>query len=440
MTARSLFWFVAVLALLTVAALQSPALVIIQNPIDHHPIYWLTACLIFGLSVGAAPYLYDRLGLSGARSRLFQYLLELDPRPLVPRYVKVVIIDDEEFWKGYPSGRRPIKRDYLATIIDKVAECHARVIAIDFDVRLPNPESEVSEIPEDYQIETDKLIASICKAAERQQIVLSRTIWAGVHGYRLEPDIYQPYGICTQPDSDARWENPGTKTTRIPIGVANNITCGYIALPYDPLLIPGRLNLSDGNAIDSFALAVTKAVNPRLVEEFVRRKGGRETYGNYISPAKFKEYDAIIPSAVLLSATKEELYSKLNAQVVIVGGDWSSLANKRGRGVDMHSTPIGDLPGAFVHASYIEALLDSRSFRGAPPWVPTIAEILFGLIAALIFAAAGNLFTLLVALMTVSLILILFEWFALHQLGMFFDALIPLAALWLHSVYDRLLA
>src|SRR5262249_8919840 len=151
-------------------------------------------------------------------------------------------------------GRRPINRKYLANLIDKLVEANPHVIALDFDTRLPNPNS--MQIPEAYQEETSALINSIENAAVKgKKIVLATPIWFDEHGgYRRDSDIYQAYGLCTN--------GAVREVTRTPMreqAIAKNVTCGYIALPYDPLTIPGPLPLVDGSNLDSFALAIARA-------------------------------------------------------------------------------------------------------------------------------------------------------------------------------------
>jgi hypothetical protein len=56
----------------------------------------------------------------------------------------------------------------------------------------------------------------------------------------------------------------------------------------------------------------------------------------------------------------------------------------------------------------------------------------------LIFAASTRFWVGVVAAILLSFILMIVEWVSLHQFGVFFDAFVPVLALWLHSVYDRL--
>jgi CHASE2 domain-containing sensor protein len=203
-------------------------------------------------------------------------------------------------------------------------------------------------------------------------------------------------------------------------------------------MIPGQLQLGDGSYIDSFALAVARSVNYSLVRPFVS-SASQTTYGSYISNSKFDEYDASLSAHVLLNTAVSKLEEELKGRAILVGGHWSTFAYHRGRPVDMHTTPVGAEVGPYIHANFAEALLDSRTFVAFPLWVGQLAEILFALVAMLLFAASNNFLTQLAAVAGLSAVLIGIEWSALHQFGVFFDAFIPVVALWLHSVYERLL-
>ncbi len=128
------------------------------GPLPRDVGYWLSAGLVLVVSFLARPYLDRYLRLVDFRYRLFQWLNQLNPRVLEPRFVKVVLIDDDEYWKGEPSGRRPIKRSYLAELVRALDDADAATIALDFDLRLPDPDS--MRLPADYQAETDVLIAA----------------------------------------------------------------------------------------------------------------------------------------------------------------------------------------------------------------------------------------------------------------------------------------
>jgi CHASE2 domain-containing sensor protein len=138
--------------------------------------YWLVASIIVGVSAAGSPYVYDYFNIQAARSWIFQKLLEWGPRAIEPKYTKIVLIEDDDYWLGDLAGRRPIKRDYLANLVEKLSLAHAHVIALDFDIRSLDPTS--SQIPEEYRQETHDLIKEIVQAAARgTKIVLAAPIF-----------------------------------------------------------------------------------------------------------------------------------------------------------------------------------------------------------------------------------------------------------------------
>src|ERR1035438_5502021 len=73
----------------------------------------------------------------------------------------LVAIDDEEYYGRVLAGRRPLKRDYLATLISRIAEARPLLIALDIDFRSPVPNSMSSHF-DDYREEDRAMDAALC--------------------------------------------------------------------------------------------------------------------------------------------------------------------------------------------------------------------------------------------------------------------------------------
>src|SRR5262245_55372905 len=87
--------------------------------------HWVSAALILLLARTASEYIYEHVDVAhDLRDHMFQWVLERDPRPLLPRTVKVVLVDDGDYWLGEPGGRRPIKRDYLAKLVNALDQAN----------------------------------------------------------------------------------------------------------------------------------------------------------------------------------------------------------------------------------------------------------------------------------------------------------------------------
>jgi CHASE2 domain-containing sensor protein len=386
--------------------------------------YWCVAIVVLLLAYLAAPQIYERLGLGDVRSRFFQTILDWGPRPVEPRRIKILKIEDDEYWLGPLAGRRPIKRDYLASLIDKLVAMNVHIIALDFDVRLPNPNS--FEIPEEYRVETQKLIDAIKNAARsgKRVVLASPVSFADSGGYRKDSDIYQANDLCS---SDERTGD----------AVRSHVTCGYIALPYDPLRIPPPIDLDSGSKMDSFGLAIARSENPHLIGQLLARK--KELgYLNFITPEGLARANAIFSARQVRSEGigRDELDSK----IVIIGAGWSRDAAGRGPPIDTHSTPVGEMNGVELHANYAEALLDSRIFEAVPENWLHWSEIAFSIFAALVLAGASRLLAKVIAFFVLFTSALAISAIALLLLGIFFDALVPLVGLGLHAFIEPYMA
>jgi CHASE2 domain len=223
--------------------------------------YWLVVLVIIMVATWGSDYVYGYFHLQDFRSALFQWLLDHGQRPPEPKYVKVVLIGDDEFWERDPAGRRPIKRTYLKDLINRLVAAKAFVIALDFDLRNPNPAS--TTVPKDYEDESLQLIEAIVSAASKgTKFVLATPIRRVGTIYYQDADPYQAYGLCRPSDSTIPKEDNKEISPDLAQAIKDNrnktIVCGYIYVPPDPLVIPSAIELVDKRKLDSFGLAVAR--------------------------------------------------------------------------------------------------------------------------------------------------------------------------------------
>jgi hypothetical protein len=408
--------------------------------------YWLYVTIIIAACTVGSGYVYEHLNLEQRRSALFQWLLEHGPRPPEPRDVKIVLVEDDEYWQGDPAGREPIKRTYLKKLVTHLADAKAYVIALDFDLRTANPDS--TAISADYEQETLKLIEAIVGSASRgTKVVLATPIFYDGRSYRQDADPYQAYGLCKPNDNPIPKENQINHelAQAIKANRGKTITCGYIYLPDDPLVIPSSIELNDKTELDSFALAVAKAGWSDLTS--VRKLGSKIRYANFISERKLRNPETptlFSASAVLEKGSKEEIdavKTALGARpfAVVVGGNWSTYAVGRGPPVDEHQTPVGPIPGAVLQANFVEAILDNRLFLFVSEGVLRFMEVVFSAIAAIVFALSLTTLRQIISFALLCAALLIVQWAALHGFALFFDAYVPLLGVALHSLSERLL-
>ena len=123
----------------------------LNTPLSWLKNYWFRVVIIaiIGIAVGEK---VDNTELwIGYRYHVYQLLQNLSPRKPHPQRTALVLIGDNEYWSGLDlQNRVPIKRNYLARLVDAASAANAAVIALDFDLRSPSPDGNPLESP-DYQ-------------------------------------------------------------------------------------------------------------------------------------------------------------------------------------------------------------------------------------------------------------------------------------------------
>lgn len=417
--------------------------------------YWTGAAVILAITVAVTPYVDTLLNLSQYRDFLFQKLSQLGPRQAAPRFVKVVLVFDDQYWRGEPAGIRPINRHYLARLVDALDKADASLIALDFNLHIPDKNADArpgnyAVINPHFRAETEVLMKTLARVAQARKIVLPKTVEPeppDLSRYRLLPDIYQPYGICTKPLPDGSWSSPGTATFPLTTTAKQNIRCGYIQLPWDMKQVPPVLDVDGGMQVDSFSLAIARWQNAKTAAR-VGRNTLIATYiplSSFYSSKSMRYRPTTVVSATDLLAGRKAAVDLVSHRPVIVGGAWHISYDMETQGdsstaelVDMHSSPIGQINGALIHENFTEAILDGRLNRPLPEWFLHVLEILFGIGAAIFFAAYQSIWLKLAGLVGLAALLLLLQWMMLLMFGVFFEALLPLLGLAVHSTIERL--
>ena len=385
----------------------------------NHWIHWLVAVGMIFLGsllshrMEISPTLFDW------RYKLYRFVQ--NPWAIQPSFrdVVVVTIDDDEYWQGDLARRVPIKRDYLARLVQELATAGPSVIALDFDLRSPDPTGKskavtadktisIAEHPE-YVEETAELLRAIDKLPTNVDVVLPKTLGLDESGYRGEADVYEGF----------QFSRP--------------VRHGFISLSDDIRHIPRILNLSGGQELDSLAIAIVRAFR---VDELNRKDWHKMMSASFIP----RDPNHELRASLVLGKSKESrgiLTEKTKGRVVLVGANWHRLGFGRGELVDSYRTPVGTLPGVFIHANYVQAILDGRSFN-LFRW-NTALEWLFGLLLTYITVLPvpawrkGALFAGAVASPFVA------SYLALQNWGVYCDVGVVYALLLLHLLVERLL-
>jgi CHASE2 domain-containing sensor protein len=121
-----------------------------------------------------------------------------------------------------------------------------------------------------------------------------------------------------------------------------------------------------------------------------------------------------------------------------MGGSWHQFAYKRGPRVDAHPSPVGEILGVFLHANYVEALLDSKTNRPLNKAVAVALEILFGAAVAVVLGIPIATSKRLTWLGSIILLIVVIGFVFWQNLGVFFEFYIPAFLVVCHFAADTI--
>jgi CHASE2 domain-containing sensor protein len=382
----------------------------IAKHIEHRRWWeWLLLVVLIAGGIWAGNELTESDWWINGRYAAYQIVIKQIPRPVQTRRTVLVLIGDDEYWRGPLNFRSPIKRDYIAAIVDALREANVAVIAIDFDFRIPSP-ANPAPVEDPYEGETRQLIAAVKRASQNQKIILPKTIrYDDEHEYITQPDIYTAYNV-----------------------EGGNIRDGYIALPPESRRLPWfTMQIKNGAPISSFSQAIALADNPRVLQGYAEKLP--LPFGSFMTQDSF---DSV--SATDLLRHTPDAFDKLAHKIAIVGGVWHRLDYGQGPYIDQDTTPVGVIPGAYIHANYVEAMLDSRIYRPYEGKILLLIEILESVMVAIPFALAIRFFCKILLTLLFCVLLFGFSLFSLLALGLFFDFFVPVIVIVGHGIVERL--
>lgn len=402
--------------------------------------HWYRVALLVLLGLQLSHWITTSRAFEEPRYAVYHAIARLGPRKPYFEKTVVVLIGDDEYWQGELSRRMPIRRDYLACLLRKINEADPSVIALDFDLRSPDPEGRIRGATSDgsatlsvhpqYADETYELLRAVREVGQERPVILPQAIGFPDEAELPDGEYYtvyddetgEQYYVCLESDVYSGFD----------FGSAD-VRFGYIYFTEDIRCIPPRVPGVGDLGLDSFSLAIARASNSAALQG---RSWESSNYGTYLTGAESEEH--VIPASDVLTLSKHTI-KKLRHKTVIVGGAWHTRAHSRGSLVDSYLTPVGSLPGALIHANYVEAILDRRVLS-VPSWQFSMAmEISLVVLLAWTLKAwlEGRKRWIRVMLLGLIALLVLAAYFGVHNLGVYFDVPIIGGLLVLHFVAER---
>jgi CHASE2 domain-containing sensor protein len=353
------------------------------------------------------PFLYE------VQLKTHQFISGLMPRKLDVQRVAVVEVDDDAFWSPPVSGIQPTNRKFLANLAKVAADNGASAVAIDFQLKSP------SEIPGDDPIrkaDNAYLLKKVREiTAQGKPLILSVGLKPEGDGWRREPNIYF--------DND----------------LPPKASLGHINMPLDHRQIPLIMNAKDesGGATRpylSFAQAIAYSYEEsthwkhKTQDDWrIQRAQSRDefVYGGFWPRGEFLS----IPATKLL--TDPEVQKLCNNRIVIIGGTWHQYSKNSGPPIDNFDSSVGLIPGVYMHANYVEALLSSNFEPGVPQWAAIAFDVVLAVLAYIGFGLTKRR-AVQATIMFVMVLPLLLGYLMLANLGIYLDFALALLLISIH--------
>ncbi|HTQ80856.1 MAG TPA: CHASE2 domain-containing protein [Thermoanaerobaculia bacterium] len=370
--------------------------------------YWLWALLALILGTVTGEWLNEDLAWIGLKYRAYGALESLRPQS-VPKWTALVLIGDEEYWKGELARRVPVKRDYLAKLLTALTPCQPMAVGIDFDLRSPTIDGSLPDNA-DYAAETAALKTAIERASARFPIVLPVSFRVDKSGF--EASVLDG------------------------VGGGERVTRGFIAMPFDYRQVPTIDRLADGTTVPSFALALVRQARLEIGGSYVRRDPVDFPFGSFLPEAAFAPHT--LSAGELLRMGPPAICVRVDHRVVIVAAAWHRSAYQRGALIDTHDSPIGTVGKYLMHANYIESMLENHILRPLRHATSRAIEIFFALVALHLLAGSWPFLRKFAAVLGMTVLLAVATYLGAQNLGVFGDFLFPAFFLVLHAMLDEL--
>jgi hypothetical protein len=187
------------------------------------------------------------------------------------------------------------------------------------------------------------------------------------------------------------------------------------------------LSLRTADAYDSMLDIVPTASETPAIHDAIA--DGEFVYGTFLPQSAFLHV-----SADDLAKNVPAARAALDHRIVIIGGVRHDAIT--GGMEDEHDTPLGPMIGAYVHANWIEAILEQRIKRPVPWWVAIGVDLALGISMVVLSARARSAADQL-GLVLLFAIPIAVAYVAFVDLEYSLDFTLPLLVLMVHLMLDK---
>lgn len=374
--------------------------------------FWLQTVVIIVAGVFAGHHLEEVPWVNRLQSIVLQRLIDLRGGEPNPGPLRVVLIDNTDYWRGEFAHRVPIDARALAGLIAKIARGRPQVLAMDFNLSSRTADDS-QPVHAAYQAETMDLVATVRgTAASGTKVVLPRSIghYAAEEGcFHVGSDVYDRQGLAS----------------------TAGVSFGVIRGSRDMRLLTTTFEICGGSPQVSLARAIVEAFDPRA--KLPPRS--MIAIASYVPEERL--YDVTVNSSEIRDWDDEALIREFGGKIVILSGAWARDGYERGERIDLHWTPLGMTSGAYIHAMHVAALLRGDRPAKLSAAVILVAEVVFSLAAVAVFVWVTSLRGRCLALCIVVVASLLAGWQLLQIGALYFDPLVPTAFALGHLLWEE---
>lgn len=352
------------------------------------------------------------------------------PRELKAHIVKAVEIDTALHLQ---LGEPATNRKFIATLVENAAKGRAAVVVLDFKLVVPEGNKE-GEDADARKEENARLLQAIETATEAGTEVIVPCWLApqGHHKFARRPGIFSDSEL---PLADAKKESGAAGKQEAICEKAACARLGNINLPLDKRQIPLVAEMpAEDPCADSLSLAAVDAYEERTgifprtrenrnIEEAIREQ--EFVFGSFLTEKRFPKI-----SASALEAGEDEAERSCLGQILVIGGNWRADLGQ-GERVDAYETPAGTMAGMYLHANYIEALLDERYQKEVPLWLGLLLDLIVGAGLYVSFHRANTLKGKL-RVLGLFFVPLVASYIAVANAGFYLDFILPLLGCFVH--------
>lgn len=378
----------------------------------RQPKFWvpfLLACLVVWGAELLLDHLVENEELPGITQSVFNATglyqrIVAAPRNPVARYTTVVEIDPKKEPNVFGLHDICAQREMITRLLYTMARALPREIVLDkyYGPHQPKPCDKDQELIQAIR----DLRANHIPVIVGRRVADEPIVQGGERRYYLLPAM--------QFDDPAPCLHRSKESKRPCLEGVVNISKDTRRLPLEWMLFPSREHAEKGEQRDwhdTIALSAARAYDDKLLERYPRLERfleiGLHPYVCFLKPGDF---DPILAGQLLKSDPQpgekgntslppliSREMQRLSGKIIIVGEINSDL--------DSHASVVGRVPGLYLQANYVEALLDDRYYRPVPVLDYLLAFLILLVLELILIVFKGRYWTmslLIVALFVVS--------------------------------------